>query len=797
MSAKPKAEGRVRTFIQVHKGLWIERIDDSCYIGGTLGGRYEVFPHDKVFIEIFFDRPVKGCLYHKDALPSIVCINGQKFLSADVTNYKYLGTPYFFFSAPGMGSLVRIDAKNCRASGSPGAGEFWVGLADDLYRINNVLSKVRGVDPSIPAVSLRSYGSIDKSEIVRLAENRLIILRAVYVDRGGRSRTVPVVVFSDCEASVKYFVVGNDVERAAVERISPGRRAEIPLNLYINAEQSKVASGEKYVVITWDFEETGNKVCRLYAGLSEKKAYTVASDLSKQPPPVIALLRGARYEVGPKIVVEASVSAKDKCVEGYAEVGLGDASVKPYKTEVKVCPGKDVLIKAELPTGGKADDTRVVIFRFYGKDGKLLYEASWKASVGVAGGKPQYVLNVDINGFSFVIENPTKSALDMYLVFQRSACAPEGAGGWATITFGSADKYYLRQSVNPLSRAEIKRSWSELGIDVRNECHRASMFYETFYRSSSNRYCVRVMRGVVVGNNIVDPVEELARHCFTIEKPKGGGSVVSSANCSGPDLGDFMLAFCGAPSYVSGDPKFTLSSFDQKFSLQILAVGKGKVQTAKTINLVFKPGALLATGGSFTLENLPQVNVRYSERKVSLTLPPGDRTTSSTTVTFSPRDFWPEGLPTGDFKQDEFVIKVHLEGRDKPIGAIWVELKGASSTSSPPTGSQKYFALKPESGRRAVPQGGVFDIELDTNETGEYELGIKMGIGLDAESAKKNAVEVELVNARTKTKAKRHKVKGKIRMGLRLPEKLPREVCIYIEPIINGLPRDGRTYCFI
>jgi len=783
------AKGRVRAVIYAHSGLWIERVDTDCYIGGQLGSRYETFPYDKVFLEIFLDSPTKGCLYHSKWLPSLGCIKDQKFYVADITKFEKLGEPYFYFSVPGKGAVVKVNAANCRKSGSPGAGEWWVAPLTDKTVAKSVISKVKDVDPSIPDIGNAS----GKEYFIDMANKKLILLEATYVDYGQRSRTIPIRIFSDCRAYVKYFVVGSGVERAASIQVEPGGAIEVPITLQIPTGTSSIGSDKKYLVLTWDYEFGQNKVCRIYAGLSEDKYYAVAEDLSKVPPPVAAALLGARYELGPKLIADISISARDRCVEGYAEVGLGDAVVTRYKTKVKVCPEKKEKITAELNTGGKLDSKRKIVFVFSDLNGRKLFEASWDASVSFPGANaPKYILNADKNGVTFTIENLTKSALDEYYIFQINPCLREERDPWGAIKF-SDGSYYQRHSIAPLARKQITFKWSDVNIDPMLRCLKSKSFHKY---ESTDMFCVRVMRGVQLPSGIVDAKEELAKACFKVVIDNTQPPPTGQKNCVGPSLDDVDIGFCGAPAYESGNPKFVLNSFDQKFSLEIIAIPKTLPKTEQKYVLRFRPGLLLVgTNLQFTagqgLSGVPQ-NVPYSERTVTLTLRPG-ALFASAKLEVSPRDFLPQGIPEG-FKRDEFAIQIYLG--NKQIGVIWVEVKGTVPTPNTNVSPQKYYTLKPESGRRTVPKGGLFLIDLDTNDTGEYELGLKLGIGLDAESAKKSATEVELVDARGR-RGKRHKVRGKIRLALKLPEKLPAEICIYMQPIINGLPKDDRIYCFV
>jgi hypothetical protein len=110
-------------------------------------------------------------------------------------------------------------------------------------------------------------------------------------------------------------------------------------------------------------------------------------------------------------------------------------------------------------------------------------------------------------------------------------------------------------------------------------------------------------------------------------------------------------------------------------------------------------------------------------------------------------------------------------------------------------GGEPRLAVRPASGNYAVPPGGRFEVALDADAR-EWELGLRLGIGLTPDSARETAVEVDLVDAAGR-RARRFRVSGPARIAFRLPERLPAQVCIYLQPLVNGLPRDDRTYCFV
>jgi len=112
----------------------------------------------------------------------------------------------------------------------------------------------------------------------------------------------------------------------------------------------------------------------------------------------------------------------------------------------------------------------------------------------------------------------------------------------------------------------------------------------------------------------------------------------------------------------------------------------------------------------------------------------------------------------------------------------------------PGAAGEPQLAIKPASGNYAVPPGGRFEVTLDTDAR-EWELGLRLGVGLSPEEARRTAVEVDLVD-RAGRRAKRFRVSGPVRIAFRLPERLPARVCLYLQPLANGLPRDDRTYCF-
>jgi hypothetical protein len=78
---------------------------------------------------------------------------------------------------------------------------------------------------------------------------------------------------------------------------------------------------------------------------------------------------------------------------------------------------------------------------------------------------------------------------------------------------------------------------------------------------------------------------------------------------------------------------------------------------------------------------------------------------------------------------------------------------------------------------------------------GEPEFSFAIGVGLSEEQARRGAVEVGLVDARTGARVRKVRARHLI-LKFRLPPALPAPVYIYLEPRANGMPVSARIWSF-
>ncbi|MGC9121716.1 MAG: hypothetical protein ACP5HP_02110 [Thermogladius sp.] len=172
------------------------------------------------------------------------------------------------------------------------------------------------------------------------------------------------------------------------------------------------------------------------------------------------------------------------------------------------------------------------------------------------------------------------------------------------------------------------------------------------------------------------------------------------------------------------------------------------------------------------------------------------------------------GAESWEFKEVNILLTwVDCEGK-KPLNGdarVAVRLKAASEGGggqpgggsgrqprneiSPPQGGIS-INVTPQSGSYYVSTlpGGVFAVGVSASG-GEPELSFAIGVGLSEEQARRGAVEVDLVDARTGARLRKVKARN-VRLRFRLPPALPAPVYIYLEPRAGGMPISARIWSF-
>jgi hypothetical protein len=120
---------------------------------------------------------------------------------------------------------------------------------------------------------------------------------------------------------------------------------------------------------------------------------------------------------------------------------------------------------------------------------------------------------------------------------------------------------------------------------------------------------------------------------------------------------------------------------------------------------------------------------------------------------------------------------------------------GAGRNEIPPRVGVTTLHVEPPSGSTsasALP-GGVFSVSISSPS--EVELSFAIGVGLSEEQARKSAVEVDLVDARTGARLRKVKARN-LRLRFRLPQKLLAPVYVYLEPRVGGAPVSARLWKF-
>jgi hypothetical protein len=149
-------------------------------------------------------------------------------------------------------------------------------------------------------------------------------------------------------------------------------------------------------------------------------------------------------------------------------------------------------------------------------------------------------------------------------------------------------------------------------------------------------------------------------------------------------------------------------------------------------------------------------------------------------------------------------LEIVIEWRECDLGARFqgepaatVKVKvgeGRNSVQPPRGGVQITVSPPPGEYRVSALPGGVFAVGVSASG-GEPELSFAIGVGLSEEQARKSAVEVDLVDARTGARLRKVKARN-LRLRFRLPPALPAPIYVYLEPRVGGAPVSARLWKF-
>jgi hypothetical protein len=118
----------------------------------------------------------------------------------------------------------------------------------------------------------------------------------------------------------------------------------------------------------------------------------------------------------------------------------------------------------------------------------------------------------------------------------------------------------------------------------------------------------------------------------------------------------------------------------------------------------------------------------------------------------------------------------------------------ASGNQLPPPQDIVAVVVKPASGVFSPGEfpGNIFPVTVTASR--EVELSFALGVGLTEEDARRNAVEIELIDRG----GNRHrKIRARdLKILFKLPPRLYTPVYVYLEPRVNGVPKSARMWKF-